>query len=122
VRFARGRSHTDAENLEAVPRAGVCLDAGNRAVATALRAGENAGLSGDSLPIRVGCLFGVMRDAQKSDAFMEDLQKSGVELCGDILLETSPEACTEFAELSLLDLMAMSEVATNTLNSAEAAL
>jgi hypothetical protein len=63
-----------------------------------------------------------MRDAQKSDAFMEDLQKSGVELCGDILLETSPEACTEFAELSLLDLMAMSEVATNTLNSAEAAL
>jgi hypothetical protein len=121
-RSARGRLHTDAENLEAVPRAGVSLDAGNRASATALRARANAGLSGDSLPIRVGCLFGVMRDAQKSDAFMEGLQKSGVELCGDILLETSPEACTEFAELSLLDLMAMSEVATNTLNSAEAAL
>ena len=51
MRFSRGRSHTDAENLEAVPPAGVCLDAGNRAVATALRAGANAGLSGGSLPI-----------------------------------------------------------------------
>jgi hypothetical protein len=45
--LARGRSYTDGENLEDVQCAGVSLDAGSRAVATALRTGANAGLSGD---------------------------------------------------------------------------
>jgi hypothetical protein len=78
--LARERSRTDAENVEAVPCTGVSLDAGNRAVATALRAGANAGLSGDSLPVRVACLLGLMRDAQNSDAFVEGLQSFSVQL------------------------------------------